>query len=91
MERDKMSLGSQVKVVGVFLGVSGLLGGVLVTFIVPGNGYFAGVALLMLSIILISGLIVLAIGAFLSWHQRGVFTRAMALPAVLLARLLGKG
>lgn len=88
MERNKMSLESSVRVAGIFMTVTGLVGALLVFFVLPGNNYFSSVMLLMLAILLISGLITLFIGLIMSYRR--VIGRAIAMPVILLARLLGK-
>jgi hypothetical protein len=78
-----------MKVAGAFMGIAGLVGALLVVFVLPGNNYFAGVMLLMLAILLISGLITLGLGLVISYRR--VIGRTLALPVILLARLIGRG
>ncbi|OGO40284.1 MAG: hypothetical protein A2147_00620 [Chloroflexi bacterium RBG_16_57_8] len=88
MDRDNMSLESSMKVAGSFMSVAGLVGALLVVFVLPGNNYFTGVMLLMLAILLISGLGTLFVGLLLTYRR--VIGRAIATPAILLSRLLGR-
>ena len=90
MDGDKLSLGASLKAIGIFLTATGILGGALVTFVVPGNQYFTGAALLLLGMAFVCGVCALVLGLFLTWQRRGVFTRALAMPAALLARILGR-
>jgi hypothetical protein len=78
-----------MKVAGAFMGIAGLVGALLVVFVLPGNNYFAGVMLLMLAILLISGLITLGLGLVISYRR--VIGRTLAMPVILLSRLIGRG
>jgi hypothetical protein len=77
-----------MKVAGAFMTISGLVGAVLVLFVLPGNNYFSGMMLLMLTILLVSGFITLFIGLVMSYRR--VIGRAIAMPAIMLGRLLGR-
>ncbi len=89
MEKGKTSLSWSLKIVGVFMVVTSMVGGLLVTFVLPGNGYLSGVLLLMLGMLFMAGLMTLVVGFFFTY--RTVIARSMALPAVILSRLLGRG
>lgn len=89
MGADKMSLESSFRVAGAFMTLAGLVGGVLVLFVLPGNSYLTGVILLMLAILLISGLITLTLGLLLTYRR--AIGRAMAMPAIIISRLIGRG
>jgi hypothetical protein len=89
MDRDKMSIESSMRVAGAFMSIAGLVGALLVVFVLPGNSYFTGVMLLMLGVLLISGMVTLVLGLVLSYRR--IIGRTLALPVILLARLLGRG
>jgi hypothetical protein len=89
MEKGKASVAWSLKIVGVFMVVCGVIGSILVTFVLPGNSYLSGVMLLMLGLLLVAGLMTLVVGFFVAY--RHIIGRSIALPAVILSRLLGRG
>jgi hypothetical protein len=89
MEKGKTSLSWSLKIVGVFMVVTSIIGGVLVTFVLPGNSYLSGVLLLMLGLLLVAGFMTLVVGFLVAY--RTIIGRSVALPAVIISRLLGRG
>ena len=89
MEKGKPSLSWSLKIVGVFMVVASVVGGLLVTFVLPGNSYLSSMMLLMLMMVFMAGLTTLVAGFFIAY--RHVIGRSIALPAVIVSRLLGRG
>jgi len=89
MKRANPSMSWQLKVVGLFMVVSSILGGALVTFVLPGNGYLSSVLLLMLGLLFVCGIMTLVVGLIVTY--RALIARSVALPAILISRLLGRG
>ena len=89
MKRDNKGMSWQLKVVGLFMIVTSVVAGLLVTFVLPGNSYLSSVLLLMLGLLLICGCMTLVVGLFVAY--RTTIARSMALPAIIISRLLGRG
>lgn len=89
MQGDKASLSWSVKITGVFMVVASLVGIALVIFVIPGNNYLSGALFLMLSMVFVVGLLALAVGLFITYRR--LLARSIALPAILIMRLIGRG
>jgi uncharacterized membrane protein len=89
MKRDNRGMSWQLKVVGLFMVVASIVAGLLVTFVLPGNSYLSGVLLLMSALLLVCGIMTLVVGFFITY--RSAIAHAVALPAILISRLLGRG
>lgn len=89
MERDKTSLSWSAKIAGAFMLVVSLVGIALVMFVIPGNNYLSGALFLMLSLLFVVGLFALVAGLFMTYRK--IIARSIALPAILIMRLIGRG
>ncbi len=89
MKGTKPSMSWQLKVVGLFMVVTSILGGTLVTFVLPSNGYLSSVLLLMLGLLFVCGIMTLVVGFIVTY--RALIARSVALPAIVISRLLGRG
>ncbi len=89
MKTDKKSMSWQLKVVGLFMVVAGIVSGLLVTFVLPGNSYLSSVLLLMLGLLVVCGIMTLIVG-FIATYKT-LIARSIALPAILIGRLIGRG
>ncbi len=86
MKGERSELWWQMRAIGIFMLATGILGTLLVTFVLPSNAYLSGVLILMLGMEVIAGLVVLAIGFTIRY--KAAITRAAALPVVILSRIL---
>ncbi len=89
MKADKKSMSWQLKVVGLFMVVAGIVSGLLVTFVLPGNSYLSSMLLLMLGLLVVCGIMTLIVG-FIATYKT-LIVRSVTLPAILIARLIGRG
>ena len=89
MKRDTTSMSWQLKAIGFFMIVASVVAAVLVIFVLPGNSYLSSVLLLMLGLLLVCGVSTLVVGFFVTYRR--VISRSMALPAIIVSRLLGRG
>ncbi len=89
MKADKKSMSWQLKVVGLFMVIAGVVFGLLVTFVLPGTSYLSSVLLLMLGLLVVCGLMTLVVG-FIATYRTAI-VRSITLPAILLGRLIGRG
>ena len=89
MKADKKSMSWQLKVVGLFMVVAGIVSGLLVTFVLPGNSYLSSMLLLMLGLLVVCGIMTLIVGVIATYKT--LIVRSVTLPAILIARLIGRG
>jgi uncharacterized membrane protein len=89
VDKGKPSLSWSLRIVGVFMVAASVVGGLLVTFVLPGNNYLSSLMLLMLGLLFMAGLVTLVLGFFITYRR--VIGRSIALPAVIVSRLLGRG
>jgi hypothetical protein len=87
MKRDTTSLLWQVKVAGLFMVAASIVGGLLTTFVIPGNEYLSGVLLLMLGLLFVCGVTIVVAGLLITY--RTAIIRSVLLPAIVIGRLLG--
>ena len=89
MKTNKKSMSWQLKVVGLFMVVAGIVFGLLVTFVLPGNSYLSSVLLLMLGLLVLCGMMTLVVGFVVTYRK--AIVRSMTLPAIIIGRLIGRG
>lgn len=89
MKRDKKSMSWQLKVVGLFMVIAGIVAGLLVTFVLPGNSYLSSVLLFMLGLLVVCGIMTLMVGLVTTYKT--LIVRSITLPAILIGRLIGRG
>jgi hypothetical protein len=87
MKSDTTSLLWQAKVAGLFMVAASIVGGLLTTFVIPGNEYLSGVLLLMLGLLFVCGVTIVFAGLLITY--RTVIIRSVLLPAIVIGRLLG--